>query len=118
MPRLSDTMDSGTIARWLKREGDQVKRGEIIAEIETDKANMELESFANGVLARILVAEGQSAESGPADCNGRREMMTRRSVCVARPVGKSSTEPTGRGAEAPTAQTEATRSTAEERLQR
>jgi pyruvate dehydrogenase E2 component (dihydrolipoamide acetyltransferase) len=64
MPRLSDTMDSGTVARWLKQEGDEVKRGEIIAEIETDKANMELESYSNGILARIIVAEGQSAGLG------------------------------------------------------
>jgi len=64
MPRLSDTMDSGTVARWLKQEGDQIKRGEIIAEIETDKANMEMESYANGILAQILVAEGQSAGLG------------------------------------------------------
>jgi len=64
MPRLSDTMDSGTVARWLKQEGDQISRGEIIAEIETDKANMEMESYANGILAQILVAEGQSAGLG------------------------------------------------------
>ncbi|MDQ2745009.1 MAG: 2-oxo acid dehydrogenase subunit E2 [Chloroflexota bacterium] len=64
MPRLSDTMDSGTVARWLKQEGDQITRGEIIAEIETDKANMEMESYANGILAQILVAEGQSAGLG------------------------------------------------------
>ncbi len=64
MPRLSDTMDSGTVARWLKQEGDQIKRGEIIAEIETDKANMEMESYANGILAQILVEEGQSAGLG------------------------------------------------------
>jgi len=64
MPRLSDTMDAGTVARWLKQEGDQITRGEIIAEIETDKANMEMESYANGILAQILVAEGQSAGLG------------------------------------------------------
>jgi len=64
MPRLSDTMDSGTIARWLKHEGDQVKRGEIIAEIETDKANMELESYSSGILAKIIVSEGQSVGLG------------------------------------------------------
>jgi pyruvate dehydrogenase E2 component (dihydrolipoamide acetyltransferase) len=64
MPRLSDTMDSGTIARWLKHEGEAIKKGDIIAEIETDKADMELESFADGVLAQILVSEGQSAELG------------------------------------------------------
>lgn len=64
MPRLSDTMDSGTIARWLKHEGDQVKRGDIIAEIETDKANMELESYSTGILAKIIVNEGQSVGLG------------------------------------------------------
>ncbi len=64
MPRLSDTMDSGTIARWLKHEGDEVKRGEIIAEIETDKANMDLEAYSSGILAKIIVREGQSAGLG------------------------------------------------------
>jgi pyruvate dehydrogenase E2 component (dihydrolipoyllysine-residue acetyltransferase) len=64
MPRLSDTMDSGKIARWLKQEGDQVKRGDIIAEIETDKANMELESYSTGILAKIMVNEGQSVGLG------------------------------------------------------
>jgi pyruvate dehydrogenase E2 component (dihydrolipoamide acetyltransferase) len=64
MPRLSDTMDSGTIARWLKHEGDEVKRGDIIAEIETDKANMDLESYSSGILAKIIVNEGQSVGLG------------------------------------------------------
>lgn len=64
MPRLSDTMESGTIAKWLKQEGDNIKRGDIIAEIETDKANMELESYAGGILARIIVPEGSSAGLG------------------------------------------------------
>lgn len=64
MPRLSDTMDSGTVGKWLKNEGDQVKKGETIAEIETDKANMEMESYANGILARIMVKEGESAALG------------------------------------------------------
>src|SRR5437016_3878586 len=59
MPRLSDTMESGTIARWHKQEGDRIDKGDIIAEIETDKANMEMESFASGVLAKILVGEEQ-----------------------------------------------------------
>lgn len=64
MPRLSDTMDSGTVSRWLKREGEQVKRGEIIAEIETDKSNMELEAYDTGILARIIVHDGESATLG------------------------------------------------------
>lgn len=64
MPRLSDTMDSGTIGKWLKKVGDQVSQGEIIAEIETDKANMEMEAFVDGILAKIIVDEGQSAGLG------------------------------------------------------
>src|SRR3954462_12138767 len=64
MPRLSDTMDSGTIGKWLKKVGDQISQGEIIAEIETDKANMDMEAFADGVLARIIVDEGQSVNLG------------------------------------------------------
>jgi pyruvate dehydrogenase E2 component (dihydrolipoamide acetyltransferase) len=64
MPRLSDTMDRGTIARWVKKVGDPVKRGEVLLEIETDKANMELESYADGFLASIGVQEGESASVG------------------------------------------------------
>src|SRR5258707_11413838 len=58
MPALSPTMDKGNLAKWLKREGDKVKAGEVIAEIETDKATMEYESIDDGVLARIVVPEG------------------------------------------------------------
>src|SRR5579884_2215140 len=64
MPRMSDTMETGTIVRWLKHEGDEVKRGEPIAEIETDKATMQLESYANGILQRVLLPEGKSAPIG------------------------------------------------------
>jgi pyruvate dehydrogenase E2 component (dihydrolipoamide acetyltransferase) len=64
MPALSPTMTSGKISRWLKREGDEVKSGEAIAEVETDKANLELESFEEGVLLQIAVKEGESAEVG------------------------------------------------------
>ncbi len=64
MPRLSDTMQEGTIARWLKKPGDAIKKGDILAEIETDKANMELESYNNGVLEQILVAEGETVPIG------------------------------------------------------
>src|SRR5579875_2689277 len=64
MPRLSDTMETGTIGKWLKKVGDKVDKGETIAEIETDKANMEMESYASGILARITVGEGQSAGVG------------------------------------------------------
>ena len=64
MPRLSDTMDKGTVARWNKQTGDPVKRGEVLLEIETDKANMDLESYADGILARIMVKEGETAVVG------------------------------------------------------
>ena len=58
MPALSPTMTEGTLARWLKKEGDQVKAGDVIAEIETDKATMEVEAVDEGVLGRILVGDG------------------------------------------------------------
>ena len=58
MPRLSDTMEEGNIVSWLKKEGDSVKPGDILAEVETDKATMELESFFNGVLLYIGVKSG------------------------------------------------------------
>lgn len=62
MPRLSDTMEEGTVASWLKKEGDQVSEGDILAEIETDKATMEFESFYNGTLLKIGIKEGESAK--------------------------------------------------------
>ena len=64
MPRLSDTMSEGTVRRWLKQPGDQVAVGEIIAEIETDKALMELEAFESGVLQTVLVPEGETVPIG------------------------------------------------------
>ncbi|MFD1213684.1 biotin/lipoyl-containing protein, partial [Arthrobacter sp. GCM10027362] len=64
MPRLSDTMEEGTISRWVKQEGDTVARGEVLAEIETDKTTMDLESYEDGVLERQLAAEGQTVPIG------------------------------------------------------
>ena len=61
MPRLSDTMEEGVVAKWLVNLGDQVKEGDILAEIETDKATMEFESFYEGTLLHIGVSEGQTA---------------------------------------------------------
>ena len=61
MPRLSDTMSTGTVATWLKKVGDSVSEGDILAEIETDKATMEFESFNSGTLLYIGVQEGDSA---------------------------------------------------------
>lgn len=66
MPQFSDTMERGKIVRWLKKEGDLVEKGEVIAEIEAEKAVMELQSFKRGVLKKILVAEGQEVEVGKA----------------------------------------------------
>lgn len=62
MPRLSDTMEEGTVASWLKNVGDKVEEGDILAEIETDKATMEFESFYEGILLHIGVKEGESAK--------------------------------------------------------
>ncbi|KAA2215819.1 pyruvate dehydrogenase complex dihydrolipoamide acetyltransferase [Maribacter flavus] len=61
MPRLSDTMEEGTVASWLKQVGDEVEEGDILAEIETDKATMEFESFYSGKLLHIGIQEGESA---------------------------------------------------------
>ena len=61
MPRLSDTMTEGTVATWLKKVGDKISEGDILAEIETDKATMEFESFHSGTLLYIGVQEGETA---------------------------------------------------------
>ena len=64
MPQLSDTMNSGKILGWSKKEGDAVARGDILAEVETDKANLEIESFFSGVLLKVLIAAGDTAKVG------------------------------------------------------
>ena len=64
MPRLSDSMETGKILRWLKKEGDQVQKGEPLVEIESDKANIEVEAYATGKLSKIVVPEGESAAIG------------------------------------------------------
>ena len=61
MPKLSDTMTEGVVAEWTKKVGDKVSSGEVLAEIETDKATMEFESFFDGVLLHIGVEKGKSA---------------------------------------------------------
>ena len=62
MPRLSDTMEEGTVATWLKKVGDKIEEGDILAEIETDKATMEFESFNEGTLLHIGIKEGETAK--------------------------------------------------------
>ncbi len=64
MPRLSDTMSEGSISQWLKAPGDVVHRGDVLAEVETDKAVMDLEAYEDGVLEKVLVAEGQVVPIG------------------------------------------------------
>ncbi len=64
MPKLSPTMEEGQLSRWLKKEGDKVSMGEPLAEIDTDKATMEMQALGNGVLRKILIQEGQSAPLG------------------------------------------------------
>lgn len=64
MPRLSDSMETGKILHWLKKEGDEVVKGEPLVEIESDKANIEVEAYASGKLSKILVKEGESAPIG------------------------------------------------------
>lgn len=64
MPKLSDTMEEGKILRWLKKEGEQVETGQALAEVETDKATVEMEAYTNGVLLKILALEGATVAVG------------------------------------------------------
>ncbi len=68
MPKLSDTMTVGTLVKWLRKEGDAVKSGDILAEVETDKATMELESFYTGTLLKIFIPAGSQVAIGAALC--------------------------------------------------
>ncbi|HYE66801.1 MAG TPA: biotin/lipoyl-containing protein [Pyrinomonadaceae bacterium] len=64
MPKLSPTMEEGQLSRWLKKEGDQVSSGEPLAEVDTDKATMEMQALGSGVLRKILIKEGETAPLG------------------------------------------------------
>src|SRR3989442_647659 len=64
MPKLSEAMESGKIIKWLKKEGDRIQSGDIVAEVETDKADVEMEAFGAGVLRKILVPAGETAPIG------------------------------------------------------
>src|SRR3989442_15050085 len=64
MPKLSEAMESGKIIKWLKKEGDRIQSGDIVAEVETDKADVEMEAFGGGVLRKILVPAGETAPIG------------------------------------------------------
>src|SRR6267142_1032816 len=64
MPKLSEAMETGKIIKWLKKEGDRIQGGDILAEVETDKADIEMEAFGGGVLRKILVDAGDHAPVG------------------------------------------------------
>src|SRR5499433_1628995 len=64
MPKLSEQMESGKVIKWLKKEGDRVQSGDILAEVETDKADVEMEAFGAGLLRKILVPAGSAAAIG------------------------------------------------------
>jgi len=83
MPKLSDTMTEGTLLRWRKKKGDKVEIGDILAEVETDKATMEMEAFEEGVLTEIHVAEGGRSSLAPRSRSSSR--MARNSVPSRRP---------------------------------
>lgn len=101
MPRLSDTMEDGLVVRWLKGIGEAVSRGEVVAEIETDKATMEMESLEDGVLSAIHVEEGQRVSVGEPmaviDAGGQPS----RSAGVAAAIASSESTGTGGRAAAP-----------------
>src|SRR5207253_1036839 len=85
MPKLSDTMEEGKILKWLKHPGDHVAIGEIIAEVETDKANMELEAYDEGTLAEVRVPEGESAPGAAAAAKAEAGREPFRPTVVRRP---------------------------------
>jgi len=64
MPKLSDTMEEGRILRWIKKEGDPVETGQALAEVETDKATVEMEAYTNGIVRKLVAAEGQFVKVG------------------------------------------------------
>src|SRR6266702_3021488 len=64
MPKLSEAMETGKLIKWIKKEGDRVNGGDILAEVETDKADVEMEAFGSGVLRKVLVKEGDVVPVG------------------------------------------------------
>jgi dihydrolipoamide dehydrogenase len=110
MPQLSDTMTEGTVVKWRKKEGDKVRQGEVIAEIETDKAVMESESFDNGTIAAILVPDGQKAPVGAVlavIARGGEKPEEIKTKYAARASGGGASAPAGVPAVAPSGKREA-----------
>src|SRR5512146_2685667 len=64
MPKLSDTMEEGRILRWLKQEGDKVETGQTLAEVETDKATVEMEAYSNGTIRKLVAQDGDTVKVG------------------------------------------------------
>src|SRR5277367_859486 len=94
MPKLSDTMEEGKILRWLKHPGDKIARGEAIAEVETDKADMVLESFEDGVLDQLKLNEGESAPVGAVIAT-MKSVGAKESKSDAKPVPEAAMEDPG-----------------------
>ena len=69
MPKLSEAMETGKLIKWIKKEGDRVNGGDILAEVETDKADVEMEAFGAGVLRKVLVKEGDVVPVGSSSVN-------------------------------------------------
>jgi pyruvate dehydrogenase E2 component (dihydrolipoamide acetyltransferase) len=101
MPKLSDTMTVGTLLKWLKKEGDAVKSGDMLAEVETDKATMELESFFDGTLLKIFAPDGSQVELGAPLC-----AIGKPGEKVDAPAGKPSGQAPGEKKPAPTSDSE------------
>ena len=98
MPALSPTMEKGNLARWLKKEGDRVKPGDVIAEIETDKATMEYEAIDEGTLAKILVPAGTAdvpVNQVIAVLAGEGEDVKAAAAGAAKPASSFETRPAG-----------------------
>jgi pyruvate dehydrogenase E1 component beta subunit len=103
MPALSPTMTEGKLARWLKKEGETIKAGDVIAEIETDKATMEVEAVDEGTLTKILVPEGTEAVSVNtpiAELNGGAGAAAQREVAAPAPKAEDHAEIAAKGTEA------------------
>ena len=111
MPALSPTMEKGNLAKWLKKEGDKVKSGDVIAEIETDKATMEVEAVDEGTLAKILVPEGTQdvpVNDVIAVLAGDGEDVKAAAGAAAKPAPKAAATPAGAPAPKPAAAPAAT----------
>ncbi|MGB9587863.1 MAG: dihydrolipoamide acetyltransferase family protein [Armatimonadota bacterium] len=117
MPKMSDTMEEGKIIRWLKHEGEKVNAGEPIAEIETDKANVEMEAFEGGIIAKILAKEGDTVPVGETIAEMESLEVAAKQLTPAATVPQPQAEeekPTAGGVATPVAGVEAEKETGEQ----